>query len=195
MRNQYKVLSEKYTRVIETVNSESVWSDGPSTDYRTNKTVNEIIKFSKEIIDILYSANTFEELEEAAKRAGNFLFTHSGKIVPRETPGKPFSSYGGPAHFQSALDLLDILTHREIAQRTSDLSNKYLKNLYGEFYKRSANFAHAQAKGVTSLPIGWVPFSGEEEDVKRALKKWIDIRDAAPVIRQASDDARVNLDI
>jgi hypothetical protein len=194
MRNQYKVLSEKYTRVIETVNSESVWSDGPSTDYRTNKTVNEIIKFSKEIIDILYSANTFEELEEAAKRAGNFLFTHSGKIVPRETPGKPFSSYGGPAHFQSALDLLDILTHREITQKTSELSNKYLKNLYGEFYKRSTKFANEQAKG-RDLSIGWVPFSGEEEDVKRALKNWIDIRDAAPVIRQASDDAQVNLDI
>jgi len=191
MRDQYKVLAEKYNQVTE-----SLYSSGPSTDYSSNKTVNETIVITKQIIDKLYNANSYDEVVDAAKDVSTFLLKHAGKIVPRETPGKPFSSYGGPAVFQSALDLFDILINKNIKEKTAESLTKPLTTLYSECYKMGVLIANEQAKNTSRVhSIPWVSHSGSEEDVKRALKNWLDIKVAAPMLQKGSEEAGVNLDI
>ena len=106
MRDQYKVLAEKYNQVTESLFSKA------EQDYNTNPVVKEIKAIAKKYAEVFYNANSVEELVQTEKEKAQIIEKYRARLVPLEGLGLSSDIAG------SALDLFYELVEKNIEDLT-----------------------------------------------------------------------------
>ena len=198
MRNQYKILSEKYNQVSEMA--------GAEREFNTNSTVKMVKDRAKKYVEAFYNAdsNNIANLLQAQKENDKFIDKFRGYLVPLEKPENK-------GDIGTVIDLLYELIDRNIEDLTNSkitFNTDYMGSPRNEWGPPSAPadyikimmrncifYRLALERGYLGDKIA-VPYLRDADKILiKSVKDWLNLKQAAASMQQGSDTANVNLDI
>jgi hypothetical protein len=198
MRNQYKILSEKYNQVSEMA--------GAEREFNTNSTVKMVKDRAKKYVEAFYNAdsNNIANLLQAQKENDKFIDKFRGYLVPLEKPENK-------GDIGTVIDLLYELIDRNIEDLTNSkitFNTDYMGSPRNEWGPPSAPadyikimmrncifYRLALERGYLGDKIA-VPYLRDADKILiKSVKDWLNLKQAAASMQQGSDIANVNLDI
>jgi hypothetical protein len=198
MRNQYKVLSEKYNQVSE--------ETGAEREFNTNSTVKMVKDRAKKYVEAFYNAdsNNIADLLQAQKENDKFIDKFRGYLVPLEKPQKR-------GDLGAAIDLLYEFIDRNIEDLTNSkitFNTDYTTSPRNEggppvtpadhikiMMRNCIFYGLALARGYLGDKIA-VPYLRDADKILiKSIKNWLNLKQAATSLQQGSDTANVKLDI
>jgi hypothetical protein len=201
MRDQYRVLSEKYSNEILESN---LFGKDYESDYSKNKDVKIIQDFADYFAKSIYNAETIQDILVAAQLRRKYEAKYHNKIVP--LPG---------GNDGVGIDLLRLLINDSIEELTgsniedfSSAKNIYDPNLtladclyaitlYAEQYAKDVYYAkhYGPSPNIKTKTYTGKPSISTEEALQHLLNVWKRMRQAAKDLQKGSEEAEVNLDI
>ena len=198
MRNQYKVLSEKYNQVSEMT--------GAEREFNTNSTVKMVKDRAKKYVEAFYNAdsNNIANLLQAQKENDKFIDKFRGYLVPLKKPQNK-------GDLGAAIDLLYEFIDRNIEDLTNSkitFNTDYTgspRNEWGSpvtpadhikiMMRNCIFYGLALARGYIGDKI-IAPYLRDADKIfEQSIMDWKKIKQSAATLRKGSEKAGVNLDI
>ena len=197
MRDQYKVLAEKYNQVTESLFSKA------EQDYNTNPVVKEIKAIAKKYAEVFYNANSVEELVETEKEKAQIIEKYRARLVPLK--GSSSDTAG------SALDLFYELVEKNIeeltgskltigktylgAPRNKEETTKTPADYLLKVMQKCIFYILADERGYVGNKIAAPYLRDADKIFEQSIMDWKKIKQSAATLRKGSEEAGVNLDI